>query len=70
MAAKKKKPQPMIVVALDAQESSVGVLRGLQALPAELRRTFDVIQSCSSSEWFVLRVPAGAGKGSAALHVA
>ena len=52
------------------QASSVGILEGLQRMPQEMRNTFDVIQSCSGTEWFILIVPAGAGKGSAALHVA
>jgi hydroxymethylpyrimidine pyrophosphatase-like HAD family hydrolase len=62
--------QPMIVIALDCQQSSVGVLQGLQGLSPEFRNTFDVIQSCSGTEWYILMVPAGAGKGTAALHVA
>jgi HAD superfamily hydrolase (TIGR01484 family) len=62
--------QPMIVIALDSQGSSSAVLDGLKALPAATRNSFDVIQSCSGKEWFILLVPAGAGKGSAALHVA
>ena len=48
----------------------MGILEGLQRMPQEMRNTFDVIQSCSGTEWFILIVPAGAGKGSAALHVA
>jgi len=62
--------QPMIVIALADHASSVGVLKGLEGLGKYMRDTFDVIQSCSGTEWFILMVPAGAGKGSAALHVA
>lgn len=43
--------QPMVVIAIDSQEASVGVLKGLQALPPDIRNTFDVIQSCSGKEW-------------------
>jgi len=62
--------QPMIVIAIKSAEAAAEVLADLQALPLDLRATFDVIQSRSAHERFILLVPAGAGKGSAALHVA
>jgi len=62
--------QPMIVIAITNQEAAAAALADLRALPSELRDTFDVIQSSSAHERYILMVPAGAGKGSAALHVA
>ena len=62
--------QPMIVIALASQEAAGEVLAALRALPSKLRDTFDVIQSSSAHERYILMVPAGAGKGSAAMHVA
>ena len=54
--------QPMIVIAIKSHEAAAQVLEALEALPLDLRSTFDVIQSSSAHERYILLVPAGAGK--------
>jgi len=62
--------QPMIVIAIEDENVKNEVMSQIDTMRKEKLLAFEVIASCSGTSWYLLIIPRGASKGSAAMHCA